>query len=295
MKLTLIFISLCFFSTFVHASESDNYRFVICNSCNYEYEFSASASQAGLPGQVVVLNLEDRQARAFNIMIIPMFVFGDDLASALPSEVPSDIYDALNLYHQIIEYYTQSPDIHALKSLDSWSHSNSADPGLFGPICGPSGNPELATKIPDGVFAPACQAHDTCYAEGHLKGVCDGAFLDNMLYLSEQSANQYYSLITRILVERALKRVAKIYSDFVTQHQAALDAYCAIEINSHDPTCTNEPWSPDHGYNFTSRDSARGTIDRFRGPALVYECFFYSVTYSNGYTSRLEQCDFINW
>jgi len=53
--------------------------------------------------------------------------------------------------------------------------------GPFGPVCGPSSNPLLASWIPDGIWKDACVQHDKCYGNcsGGSKAKCDFDFLKN--------------------------------------------------------------------------------------------------------------------
>jgi hypothetical protein len=71
---------------------------------------------------------------------------------------------------------------------DNSVYAPNANDGLgpSGLVCGPSGNPDVASWIPDGVMTNACSAHDTCYSAcGKTKEFCDLDFFlttGNFLY-----------------------------------------------------------------------------------------------------------------
>jgi uncharacterized protein RhaS with RHS repeats len=53
-------------------------------------------------------------------------------------------------------------------------------PGPFGPVCGPSDNPVVATWLVPDIFRNACESHDDCYDDcSRTKKECDDEFRRN--------------------------------------------------------------------------------------------------------------------
>ena len=274
------------------ASSADDFMITYCDTCSSSTDFSRAANVAN-SGKVLVFNLRHSKVKAFQLYYEPML----GGTQAVPISVPQEAFDAIDMYHNIIDYYigylnnTTSFDS-TMKLADKSAFPLSTQSqihGSMGLACGPSGNPQKASFIPDGIFGPACAAHDSCYDSGQPQALCDAIFREDLYGVIEDALYNSSSLLTRAIARKALREIADEYADFVEQSEEARDAYCSVSINSSKPSCTMEPWSH-QDYNLNLTETFSGVVNTLFEYNVNYVCKVYIIETSLGSSQRYEIC-----
>lgn len=206
-----------------------------CNTCSTEQSFKNAASFYDL-GKVTVFNLESGQIRTYSAEMGT--TFGDVTHARVAT--PNEAYEAFNEYEQLKNDLAQlAPQSLNSQLYDSAYTYSSIPSGPFGGICGPEGTTS-STWIPDGIFAPACSAHDQCYANGNYsKMFCDDLFLEVLeTTIIEVTRNLFrHDIFREILYREALLDTSQLYHSAVVNSEAAFNAYCGSAPNSNTAFC----------------------------------------------------------
>lgn len=204
-----------------------------CNDCTSYQDFKYAASFYTV-GNVTIFNLNSGQIKTFKAEM------GTTFGSSTPVQIatPQEAHDAFQKYQELKSRFAEltSQDLSGgLSATLSATQSHvSAIPYNFnfGHICGPTGS-HWANWIPDGVYAPACSAHDQCYAGGaYSKMFCDDLFLTAMEDLSFE-ATKNFDIFLKHLSRSALLDLAEFYHFAVVELELAFDAYCDATQNSN--------------------------------------------------------------
>ncbi|QBL08920.1 hypothetical protein E0Z06_05020 [Rheinheimera sp. D18] len=247
MKLKKIaVIVLAILCLITHANASLPTEVVICNICIAPSVYANAAKEAGI-GNVIVINIDRREAKAFEIVLDPDYYnehVGIPLEPsirhliAIPQALPADVAPAINGYHELKAAFEEYRSTNAISTYSQGSEilqlNNSIANG-----CGTPNSPWTYALIPNFPFEAACNAHDICYSSTRSKGSCDDAFKFNMrnTVLQNVIGNWWSSNTGKVLLGLILSSQAEIYYQFVKNHPIAITAYCDATQNTNAAEC----------------------------------------------------------
>lgn len=276
--------------------------FVICNTCNSAASYDIEARARG-PGNVIIINLEMREAKAFHVRLNgrPRDPNVNDLI-AIPQLLPSDVMPAIDGYFELkaaFENHQRSVGINSMllqfggkiESSVLAQHMNQYTPFSAANGCGSPSEPWSYALIPDFPFKDACDAHDVCYTTNRSKTSCDQEFLENMRRKAiEESFGRWWSSPAgQFLFTVAVHAQAQIYYQAVQTSPTATSAYCNSTQNSQAAECA--PNAPLTGGAFEGFES--GAYPRYGGGTLYQSCELWSFPDGNGGRYLLERnCTF---
>jgi len=245
--LALLLVTMLCFVTNAHAEVPA--QVVVCNICTTSSVYANAAKEVGI-GNVIVVNLDRREAKAFEIILDPNYYdenIGIPLEPsiryllAIPQALPADVIPAINGYHELkaaFEQYRNSNTVNIISSdtrgAAIFQSSNSLANG-----CGNPNEPWSYAIIPNFPFEAACDSHDICYTGTRSKGSCDDEFRFNMRNtILQHAAGSWWSSVTgKALVSLLLSSQAELYYQFVKNHPIALAAYCGATQNTSAAEC----------------------------------------------------------
>jgi hypothetical protein len=194
---------------------------IICNECVTFQDFHGVA-QTLQNGNYIVVNLETRQARKFEVSSVGI----GTSKTVIQQPLPAYVLEALDTYNDWKVYFDevnngQNPNIPS-------NQSNN----LYLPFSLPDANG--CTNAPDFPFKAACDRHDQCYNEGGGLSKCNKAFLDDMLATTEQiTSNLSSSLFQKAILNHLFSSQARAY--YTAVRSFGKEFYC--NVNPNRPIC----------------------------------------------------------
>lgn len=286
--LLILTLSLCGFAN------AASHEVAICNVCDSERSYSLAARNHGASGTVVVINLEAREAKAYNVIRRKPVT-----ATAIP--LPADVLPAIQGYHELMAafasyraangvssyHFKREVDVQAISDLLLEYSSMSVANG-----CGTPSSPWSYALIPNFPFEAACDAHDICYTSNRSKSSCDDEFRFNMRNITFQNIPSSWwvnSSTGAMLLTLALSSQAEVYYLAVKNSPTATNAYCNSTQYTNAAECApNAPLQGGGPGGFTN-DSYPG----MGGGSIFQSCELWQFPNGNGGYYYLERnCSF---
>lgn len=270
-----------------------SHEVAICNVCDSDNSYSVAARNHGASGTVVVINLEAREAKAYNVIRRKPVT-----ATAIP--LPTDVMPAIHGYHELMTAFAAYRAANGVSSyhfqgkMDDQAISNlllEYSPMSEANGCGSPSEPFSYALIPNFPFEAACNAHDNCYTSGRSKGSCDDEFRFNMrnTVLQNVAGNWWSSVTGKVVVGLVISSQAEAYYQFVKNHPIAVTAYCDATQNTNAAECApNAPLQGGSAGGYTN-DSYPG----IGGGSIFQSCELWQFPNGDGGHYFLERnCQF---
>jgi hypothetical protein len=242
-KILLIVI----FSMASFTTVANEYEVIICNTCNSDTNYSNTARIID-NGVAVVINLDKREARAYQIIRSPRPQNPEEeIIFVGPIPLPTDVMPAINGYHELLTAFNNYRIANGLVNYSAtYQVSNTTintfpfEQNLLNTANG-CGSPSHWSYpgIPNFPFLDACNAHDICYTTDRSKSSCDNEFLFNMKNIAStfMPTSWWETLSGKATIAYLISLQADVFYSAVANNSHALAAYCNSTLNANAAEC----------------------------------------------------------